>query len=182
MRQGELLGLRWQDIDLEGGVITVRQTLQQTGARFFFQEPKTAKGRRLVEISPPVVEALRRHRLEQKKEKLFYGQEYRDQGLVFCTPKGGPIDKKTLLRWFKRVLATAGLPATRFHDLRHTCATLLLKAGTHPKVVQERLGHSSIGMTLDTYSHVLPGMQREAARKLDELLLRAPKRRDKPGV
>lgn len=117
------------------------------------------------------VEALRRHRLEQKKERLLMGPEYQDAGLVFCTVKGTPLEAQNVVnRHFKRLLEKADLPRVRFHDMRHTHASLLLQQGVHPKIVSERLGHSNIGITLDTYSHVLPGMQREAAAKLDALL------------
>lgn len=119
------------------------------------------------------MEALRRHRHEQRKERLAFGPEYHDHGLVFCQVNGKPLDPHNLLkRSFKRLLKKAGIEKDlHLHDLRHSCATLLLKQGVHPKVVQERLGHSTITMTLDLYSHVLPGLQREAGEKLEALLL-----------
>ncbi len=174
MRQGELLGLQWPDVDLDAGTIMIRRTLQRTkeGGRVF-QEPKTAKSRRLIQLSPQVVEALREHRARQEQERRFWGDRYQDHGLVFSQPAGQPIDKGNLLRrHFKPLLAQAGLPPIRFHDLRHTYATLALQAGLHPKVVQENLGHSTISMTLDTYSHVAPVLQRDAAQVVTNLILK----------
>lgn len=171
MRRGELLALTWEAVDLAKGTVEVRQSLTEAFGRLVMTQPKTAKGKRLIEITPPVVEALRRHRHEQRKERLAFGPDYEDHGLVFCQPNGKPLHPSTVTRWhFKRLLEKAGLPNVRFHDLRHTTATLLLKQGVHPKVVQERLGHANISITLDTYSHLVPGTQREAGAKLDAIL------------
>ena len=130
-------------------------------------EPKTAAGRRRVSLPASVVESLRRHRVRQLEQRLAAGPAYVDQDLVFATESGASIHPNSLYLRFGRLIARAGVPAIRFHDLRHTNATVDLATGTHPKVVQERLGHASISETLDRYSHLTPNMQREAADRLD---------------
>ncbi len=167
MRQGELLGLRWRDVNLDAGEPHVQR---QWARNRQFTEPKTAKGRRKIDLPASAVRSLREHDRMQREERVLLGPEYEDNDLVFSTYQGKPIPVQTLTDNLKRLLRKAGCPEIRFHDLRHTAATLLLLQGIHPKVVQERLGHSTIGMTLDTYSHVLPGMGREAADRLDQLL------------
>ena len=167
MRQGELLGLRWQDLDLDAGVAAVRQICY----RGVFKEPKTPKARRTVALSPLLIEALRRHKARQNENRLRWGSEYHDHGLVFAQDSGKPLDGRDLVqRDFEPCQRRAGVPRIRFHDLRHTHASHLLRAGIHPKVVSERLGHSRVGITMDVYSHVLPGMQEEAARRVDAIL------------
>ena len=173
MRRGEILALRWQDIDMDAGTLAVRQSLEQTKAGLAFKQPKTNKGRRVVALPPLAIDTLRRHKAGQAKVRLAMGPAYEDQGLVCAQPNGQPWRPDGITSSFHNLVKAAGLPAIRFHDLRHTHASLLLRQGIHPKVVSERLGHSTISITLDTYSHVLPGMQQEAARKLDELLARA---------
>jgi len=167
LRQGELLGLRWSDVEFAASALHVRRTLSedQHSGRLNLTEPKTSRSRRRVDLPARALEALRTHR-----ERL--GAVPHPELLVFTDSEGGPIRKSNLLRRsFKPLLERAGLPlATRFHDLRHSAATLLLAQGVHPKIVQERPGHSTITLTLDTYSHVLEGMQREAATKLDAIL------------
>jgi integrase len=171
LRRSELLGLRWQDLDLDRGQAAIVQTVQRlVGLGYVFGEPKTAKGRRQVALPKTVREVLRRHRVTQAEDRLRMGPVWNDCGLVFTNPTGGPMDPSALTRRFQRLLKAAGLTAVRFHDLRHTHATLMLKQGVHPKIVSERLGHATIAITLDTYSHVLPGLQDEAARQLDEWL------------
>lgn len=171
MRKGELLGLRWQDVHLERGAIQVTQALVKVRGRAVVQEPKTARARRMIELTPLAVEALRRHRARQAEERLAAGPAWRDHGLVFCKRDGTPLDPVNVYRRdFKRVLAKADLQGVRLHDLRHTHATLLLKSGANPKVVSDRLAHASAAFTMDVYSHVLPGLQREAALKVDEML------------
>ncbi len=168
LRQGELLGLQWEDVDLAGAALHVRHTLHELNGRLWIGEPKTRRARRQVDLPSIAVVALQDHR-----ERMLI--EGHSDGLVFCDTQGGPLRKSNLLRRsFLPLLKRAGLPTIRFHDLRHTAATLLLAQGVHPKIVQERLGHSQISLTLDTYSHVLPGMGREAASKLDALLMRTP--------
>ncbi|MEW6045890.1 MAG: tyrosine-type recombinase/integrase [Bacillota bacterium] len=171
MRKGELLGLRWQDVDLERATLEVRQSLVRVHGKPVFQQPKTARARRTVELTPLAVEALRRHRAKQAQERLLAGSSWLNHGLVFCQRDGRPLDPMNVYnRNFKRVLAKAGLDGVRLHDLRHTHATLLLKSGANPKVVSERLGHASTAFTMDVYSHVLPGLQRDAALKVDQML------------
>ena len=178
LRRGELLGLRWQDVDLEGGKLAVRQSIEQTKAGLAFKQPKTQKGRRVVTLPPMTVDGLRRHKAEQAKERLQLGPAYTDHGLVLARPDGRPQNPEEMTRAFKRFVQRAGVRVLSLHKLRHTHATLLLGANVHPKVVSERLGHATVGITLDTYSHVLPNLQEEAARKIDALLTgsgRAPK-------
>ena len=170
LRQAELLGLRWADVDLNGAVLSVRQQVYRLAGEWKYSEPKTAAGRRTVSLSGSAVEALRERRLAQNKERLR-AQTWEDNDLVFCNRVGNPIEKGNLLRRsFGPLLERAGLPHIRFHDLRHACASLLLAEGVHPKVVQERLGHASISTTMDTYSHVMPSLQADAAERMDRLL------------
>jgi integrase len=171
MRRGEILGLRWEDVDLDKGALAVRRTLSRGAtARYEPHAPKTASGRRSVALQGSAVEALRRHRTAQLEHRLLVGAAYQDQGYVFTTPEGRPLHPNTVALHFSRVSDRAGLPRLRFHDLRHTSATLMLANGEHPKKVQERLGHANISITLDRYSHVTMDMQREAAERLDALL------------
>jgi integrase len=171
LRQGELLGLKWDDLDLERGVLQVQRTLVQTKEGLAFNAPKTAKGKRSVQLTKAALEALRAHRSRQLEEKSRLVGLWQDSGLVFCSQTGTPLDRNNLVvRSFKPLLKQTGLPEIRFHDLRHTCATLMLTSGVHPKVVQEMLGHANITITLDTYSHVLPNMQDEAVEKMDLIL------------
>jgi integrase len=171
LRQAELLGLRWRDLDMSGAVLAVRQQVYRLKGEWHYTEPKTEKGRRTVSLSSSVVGALREHRLRQKEERLR-AETWEDNDLVFPNQVGRPVEKGNLLRRsFWPLLERAGLPHMRFHDLRHSSATLLLGEGVHPKVVQERLGHSSISVTMDVYSHVMPTLQRDAAERLDRLLV-----------
>ena len=169
LRQAELLGLRWRDVDLSGAVLSVRQQVYRLAGEWHYTEPKTAAGRRTVSLSGACVEALRERRLAQTKERLR-AATWEDNDLVFANSEGRPMAKQALLRQFKTLLKRAGLPYMRFHDLRHACASLLLAEGIHPKVVQERLGHASIATTMDTYSHVMPSLQADAAERMDRLL------------
>ena len=172
LRRGELLALRWADVDLEAGVLRVEQSIEETGQGLRFKPPKTAKGRRRLPLPGLTVEALRRHRVEQDKQRLLVGAAYQTEpDLVFAGPDGRPWFPSNFERtWraFKTKLPTE--LAVRFHDLRHTHASQLLAQGVHAKIVSERLGHASIGITLDTYSHLLPGLQEEAVRQLDASL------------
>jgi integrase len=170
LRQGELLGLKWDDIDFGRGTLQVRRSLSRTKDGTKFVPPKSAKSRRSITLTASAVEALKRHRAVQDEEKL--GTAWEEEGLVFPNDSGRPMRPWILAKGsFKKILARAGLPEkTRFHDLRHTCATLLLSKGVHPKIVQELLGHSTISITLDTYSHVLPNMQGEAVTAMEDLL------------
>jgi integrase len=171
LRQGELLGLKWEDVDFEAKTLSVRRTLSAAKEGPIFTTPKSAKSRRRLTLTESAVEALKGHRERQSEEKVMVGGTWRDQDLVFCSVVGTPMSRHNLHnRSFKPLLKRAGLPNIRFHDLRHTCATLLLKKGTHPKIVQELLGHATVFITLDTYSHVLPGMDGEAAAGMEDLL------------
>ncbi len=156
MRQGELLGLKWDDVDLDTGVLRVRGT-------------KTVRSRRSVKLSQTALRALHGHLQRQLGEIDRAGSSWQENGLVFATYTGTPMDRHNLLRQFKRLLKEARLPAIPFHNLRHTCATVLLSKGMHAKFVQELLGHSNIAITLDTYSHVLPGMGDGLADAMDDL-------------
>lgn len=175
MRRGEILGLRWKDVDLERGVLTVRQTLEETRDGLRFKGPKTAAGNRSVALPSLAVQALRRHRVQQAKERLLMGPAYEDHDLVCARPDGKPLRPDYLSQALPRVAQQAGLPRIRFHDLRHSHATHLLQAGVHPKVVAERLGHATVQVTLDIYSHVLPTLQQDAAQRLDATLAAAAK-------
>jgi integrase len=170
LRRGEIAGLRWSDVDLDAGVISVQSTRVSVDAKVVTVEPKTAKGRRPVALDEATVESLRAHRLGQLEERMQLGGAWLDSGFVFVREDGAPYHPERLLIMFRRATAEAGVPAIRLHDLRHTCATLALSAGVHPKVVQERLGHSSVNITLDTYSHVVKGLQHDAAEKVAALL------------
>jgi integrase len=171
MRQGELLGLQWSDIEWNKKRIQVQRQLQRLpGQGLVFTEPKSAAGRRTIMLSTATIEKLREQLSILQRERQIAGEKWHENDLVFPSVSGQPLDQQTLDRNFKRTLRKAGLPSIRFHDLRHTAATLMLLQGIHPKVVQERLGHSDITLTLNTYSHVLPSMQEDAAEKMDELL------------
>jgi integrase len=171
LRLGELLALRWRDVDLQAGMLQVRGTLQRAGSDLVVAEPKTAHSRRQVALATTAVEALRRHRVTQAEERLRLGAAWQDLDLVFSSEAGGYIDESRLRRnSFWPLLERAGLPRIRFHDLRHTAATLMLRRGVHPKIVAEMLGHAQVSVTLDLYSHVTPTMQREAAEAMDALL------------
>jgi integrase len=171
MRQGELLALSWQDVDLENAVASVRRTLTRSGGKVVFGKPKTKKSRRSIRLTPQAVEALRVHLKRQLQDIEILGDRYQDQGLVFTTNTGAPINPSNLRqRSFASLLKRAGLPHMRFHDLRHTCATLLLSRGVHPKLVQELLDHATIAITLDTYSHVMPSMGDATAKALEDAL------------
>ena len=167
MRQGEITGLRWCDTDLDNAVIHVRQVAQTLWKKgIVFAEPKTEKAKRSIKITNTSVELLREHKANQEAIKK---EDWPDYDLVFCTNTGKPISGRNLLKYFHRLLEKANLPKMRFHDLRHTMATLLLPS-VHPKLVQERLGHSRINTTLDVYSHVLPDIQEQAAEEMDNIL------------
>jgi integrase len=169
LRQGELLGLKWEDIDFEGKLLQVKRTLSVTKKGMVFVPPKSAKGCRSVALGAPTIEALRRHKTAQEEEKRKIGSLWEDQELVFPNQTGRPMNPWIVTKRFKRILKEEGLPEVRFHDLRHTCATLLLTKGVHPKIVQELLGHSTISVTLDVYSHILPSLQREAVRAMEDI-------------
>jgi len=171
MRRGELLALHWADVNLDAGFVQVRFTLQHlAGAQVVYGPPKTARSRRKVALSALAIAALQKHRERQEQQRVLVGADWVDNDLVFPSGRGGPMEGSYFLRRkFVPMLKRAGLPEIRFHDLRHTAATLLLLQGIHPKIVSEMLGHSAVSMTLDTYSHVLPDMQRDATAAFDRL-------------
>lgn len=169
MRQGELLGLRWKDLNLEKGLLNIKQTLSHDG-KTFLSGAKTKSSLRTINLSLSSIKVLITRKLTVSKEKLSLGPIYQDFDLVACTQHGTPLNPANIRRTIKRLIKMAEVPEIRFHDLRHTHATLLLSNGVHVKVISERLGHSNIKVTLDTYSHVLPSMQEEVARKLDEII------------
>jgi integrase len=170
LRRGELLAVRWSDVDFDRATLTVRRSVEQVKGTVTFKAPKTAKGRRQIVLLAITVDALRKHRAEQAQERLSMGKGYADQDLVFADINGDVWIPSALTGAFRRLVRDADLGHVRFHVLRHSHATQLLIQGIHPKVVSERLGHSTISITLDTYSHVLPGIQEEAAEKLDAAL------------
>lgn len=170
MRRGEILGLRWHDVDLKKNMIFVRNTLQRLPDKgLFFTEPKSKKSRRQILMPQFLSNILQNHRKRQLEEKLRLGQLYQDHDLVFPRPDGTPQDPGQLSHRFKDLVDNIGLSGLRFHDLRHFHATLLLAENINPKKVQERLGHQTISLTLDVYSHLIPSMQNEIAQKLDDI-------------
>jgi integrase len=172
LRQGELLALKWEDVDLEGTnpTLQVRRSLSETRGRRSFVTPKSGRGRH-IRLSKQAVSALRAHRKRQLEERVRKAGLWEDHGLIFPSEVGTPMSGRNLYRAFKIRVKRASLPQTlRFHDLRHTCATLLLRQGVNPKFAQELLGHADISLTLNTYSHVLPDMGDAAAGGMDAAL------------
>jgi integrase len=169
MRRGELQGLKWEELDLEAGTLQVRRTLSEPKGGWIFEAPKSGKGRS-IRLTRRAMSALREHRKRQLEERMGKAGLWSDHGLVFPSAIGTPISGGNLNRSFKVLLKRADLPAVRFHDLRHTCATLLLRQGVNPKFVQELLGHADISLTLNVYSHVLPDMGDAAAGAMDAAL------------
>ena len=170
LRQGEALGLAWSDVNLDDGTLTVRKQLQRIGGQLVLTDPKTRQSRRTIALPPVTVAALRRQRVRQLEERLLSGERWNGGWeLVFMTGHGTPLDARNVSRQFHAALDTAGLPPMRFHDLRHSAATLLMLQGVSARVVMETLGHSQLSQTA-RYSHVLPQLQREAARAMDAVL------------
>jgi len=170
MRRGELLGLHWQDIDFKTRSLHVRRTVNRIGKFGLVEsEPKTQRSRRKITLPVFVIDILKQHQEYQKEMREKAGSQWRETGVVFCNMYGSYYEPSNLHDAYKKLLKSAGLPDIRFHDLRHSAATILLGMGVHPKIVQELLGHSSISITMDIYSHVLPSIQLEAMDKLDDL-------------
>jgi integrase len=168
MRQGELLGLKWADVDLSAGTLSIRRSLQrQRGAGPVLITLKTARSRRSIHLSQRAIAALRTHSDRQAFDRRAAGAEWVEHDLVFCHANGEPLDPSYQTATFKKAAEAAGVPVIRFHDMRHTAATVLLAKGVHVKVVSEMLGHATITLTLDTYSHVIPAMQSDAAAAMD---------------
>ena len=171
MRRGELLGLRWRDVDLLMATISVTQSLQRLyGGEFSLREPKSSRSRRLIPMPPSLAILLRRHKEDQERQRTLLGFVPRENDLVFAHLDGSPLDPSTVSQTFGKISRNAGLSNVRFHDLRHAHASLMLRTGADPKVISERLGHSSIAITMDIYAHVLPGLQEEAAIRFEEAL------------
>ncbi len=176
-RPQEYLALKWSDVDLEKGTATIRRALvwsQKKGDSWQFAEPKTSRSRRTIPLPVSTIKALSEHRRHQNEERLSIGSEWQDYGLVFTTSIGTPITLSSLTnKSFKPALKAAKLEGFRLYDLRHSMATLMLANGENAKVVSERLGHSTIVLTLDTYTHVLPDMQQQATERIEQLLFKA---------
>lgn len=172
LRRGEIAALRWRNVDLAIGQIAVVESAEQTKAGVRYKEPKGGRTR-TVALSATVTKELRAHRLRQAEELLRLGVRQTDEMFVVAQADGQPLQPRSLTHEWTRLLKDCDLPRIRFHDLRHAHATHLLSSGVHPKIASERLGHSKVGITLDLYSHVLPGMQADAAAVVDGVLLAA---------
>ena len=172
LRQSEALGLRWSDIDLDGGTLTVRRGLHRVaGKGLVYEEPKAERSRRTLALPTPLVQALRRHRTVQLEEREAAGSLWEEEhDAVFAQANGRPIDKHSDWQAWKALLRRAGVREVRLHDGRHTAATLLLSEGVHPRVVMELLGHAQMRTTTDTYSHVMPALAKEAAERMGAAL------------
>jgi integrase len=171
LRRGEAMALRWQDVDLEASVLFVRRSMQRiTGRGILIAPTKRHRSDRAVDLDPLVVRILTRHRARQAEHRLFFGPAYRDEDLVFCWEDGRRRDPTTVLKEFRRKLIQAGIEPVTMHQLRHTQGSLLALAGVNPKVIQERLGHATVQVTLDNYIHLMPGQQRDATKKLGAML------------
>ena len=169
MRRGEVLGLRWKDIDFDNARIHVRQAIVSVSYELIYSTPKNHRAR-VIDLDIETVEALRLHRKEQQVDRDEWGADYIDSDLVFCKENGEPIHLQTYSQAFERLVLKSELPTIRLHDLRHTHATIALRAGIPPKVISERLGHESPAFTLKQYAHVIPGMQADAARAIASLI------------
>ena len=169
MRRGEVLGLRWKDIDFDNARIHVRQAIVSVSYELIYSTPKNHRAR-VIDLDIKTVEVLRLHRKQQQVDRDEWGTDYLDSDLVFCKENGEPIHPQTYSQAFERIVAKGKLPAIRLHDLRHTHATIALRAGVPSKVISERLGHESPAFTLKQYAHVIPGMQAEAATLVADLI------------
>ncbi len=171
LRRGELLALRWRNLDLNEAMLYVTETaFKLANGNYVIKEPKTPHSRRAVSLPPSLVVLLKEYRSDQKLLRIQLGLTMKEDDFVSIRPDGKPVNPNAITLAFRRIMRRAKLKHLRVHDLRHTHATLMLKAGIHPKIVSERLGHASVSITLDTYSHVLPGLQEEAAIKFDQIL------------
>lgn len=170
MRLGEILGLRWSDVDLEAGQVCVQHALQRIHGQLVLTEPKSVRSRRTLSLPAISRRALERHRVLQLEERLAAGDTWQQTDYVFASTTGGPLDASTVNHQFHRHLERLGMPSMRFHDLRHTCASLLIGQGVDLRVVMETLGHSQISLTANTYTHLRQAIQQEAAQRLDAVL------------
>jgi integrase len=171
MRRGEAVGLRWKDLDLDAGQLSVKQTIQSIRGKLLIGDAKSAAGNRPIALDPATVAALREHRRRMLEERMLVAADYSDEGLVFHRPDGSALRPETVSMSFLRRQKDLDLPRLTIKGLRHTWATLALKQGIHPKIVQERLGHSTVGITLNIYSHTNPTLHAEAANEIAGLIL-----------
>lgn len=169
LRKGEVCGLRWQDIDLDNGELTVRYQLQRVGGKKQLVEPKTDRSRRTIALPPFVVTALRAHEVRQRADRKWAASKWQEHGLVFTTSIGTPLEQSNLSRAFHALLDTAGIPRQRFHNLRHSAATLMLAQGVEAPAIMAVLGHSHISTTINLYAHVMPEVKRDAADRMEAL-------------
>jgi integrase len=170
MRRGEVLGLRWCDIDLATGTLSIRQTIVNVAYQVQLSEPKTARGRRTISLDQATARALRAHQDRQREERLLLQRPVEDDDLVFARLDGSPVHPDYFSQTFERTVKRLGLRRVRLHDLRHTYATLALRAGVDAKTVSARLGHSTVAFTLDVYTKAVPQLDREAADRVAELI------------
>jgi integrase len=170
LRSGEALALGWDDVDLDEGTINVRRSLQRLKGTLRFTEPKSRTSRRTIPLPPSLVEVLKAHKKRQAGERLRAGPQWHDEGFVFTTRVGTPIEPRNLTRHFHALCKKAEIGRQRFHDLRHTCGSLLAAQGVHPRVAMEILGHSQISLTMNVYTHVATTLQREATTLVQDLL------------
>ena len=169
-RLGEILAPRWKDLSEDLTRLQIVRSFHKRRGVCQFLETKSNKSRRSITLPPVLTELLRRHRVQQEAERALLGLTLKEDDLIFARYDGTPLDPGTVSHTFSRILEKAGIPHVRFHDARHSHATWLLEAGVHPKIVQERLGHSSIAVTIDTYSHVVPSLQEMAAQRIESIL------------
>lgn len=175
LRRSELLALRWCHVDLDLATLSVVKTLHQLhNQEFIFRQPKSKRGRRQIALSPSLALLLRQHKAEQEATRKLLGLGLSASDLIFSQADGSPLQPDSITQAFTRLARSIGLHGVRFHDLRHTHATLMLRQGVHPKIVSERLGYSTVAITLDTYSHVLPGLQEAVAQRFEEGLQISP--------
>ncbi len=171
LRLGEITGLAWQDVDLAAGTLRVRRTLGRRSGEFVIGEPKSRSSRRTLALPAFAIDAMKFHKKRQVAVRLKAGGLWQDRlDLVFTTELGAPLNPSSLTRRFRLTLASLGLPQMRFHDLRHSCASLLIAEGVHPRLIMETLGHSQISLTMNRYAHIAPVVQREVASRMDSLV------------
>ncbi|MEN6608481.1 MAG: site-specific integrase, partial [Bryobacteraceae bacterium] len=170
LRQGEAFALRWQDVDFEAGTLSVRHTLHKYKGGWDLQSPKTERSRRTINLPPTCLSVLAAHKTRSEFERVAAGEEWQEHGFVFTSSIGTPLDGPNVIKQLHAILKKTGLPIIRFHDLRHTCATLLLVQGVEARRVMELLGHSSITVTLNIYSHVIPALKKETALQMEAIL------------
>jgi integrase len=181
LRRGEIAAFGWRHVDLSAGKLAVVESAEQTATAVRYKPPKSGRGR-TVALSATIIAELRAHRRRQAEELLRVGVRQSDATFIYSREDGEPMQPRSLSRAWEQALRRTTLPRIRFHDLRHAHATHLLSNGVHPKIASERLGHSRVGITLDLYSHVLPGMQEDAAARVDDALRQAVEKRATKGI